>query len=231
MFYLLLAAFAASYIILSASSNQSFPPVLDPEEEAELFEKYIKFHDTASRDKLIIHNQRLVSHIVRKYYGTHKNAEDLLSIGTIGLIKSIDSYKPSCKVKFATYAAKCIQNEILMYFRSQKKLAREVSINETIDVDKEGNPLTYMDVIKVDDNIADEIDRKIKSTKAIFYINNYLERRERKIIVMRYGLGNRAPLTQRETAERLGISRSYVSRIEKSALSKLKSYLEAPGQK
>ena len=227
MLYLLLAACAASFFILSASPSQSFPPVLSAEEEAELFEKYIKFHDMRSRDKLIIHNQRLVSHIVRKYYGTQKNTEDLLSIGTIGLIKSIDSYDPACKVKFATYAAKCIQNEILMYFRSQKKLAREVSINETIDIDKEGNPLTYMDVIRVDDNIAEEIDRKINSSKALYFIKNHLDARERRIIVLRYGLCNRKALTQREVAEKLNISRSYVSRIEKSALSKIRAYLES----
>lgn len=227
MFYLLIAACAASFFILSATNAQSFPPVLSAKEEAELFEKYLKFNDMKSRDKLIIHNQRLVSHIVRKYYGTQKNTEDLLSIGTIGLIKSIDSYDPHCKVKFATYAAKCIQNEILMYFRSQKKLAREVSINETIDIDKEGNPLTYMDVIRVEDNIAEEIDRKINSSKALYFINNHLDRRERRIVVLRYGLGNRKALTQREVAERLNISRSYVSRIEKSALSKIKTYLES----
>ena len=226
MIYLLLAAAAASFFILSASSAQSFPPVLSAKDEAELFERYVKFNDMKARDKLIIHNQRLVSHIVRKYYGTQKNTEDLLSIGTIGLIKSIDSYDPYCKVKFATYAAKCIQNEILMFFRSQKKLAREVSINETIDIDKEGNPLTYMDVIRVDDNIAEEIDRKINSSKAIYFIKNHLDRRERRIIVLRYGLCNRKALTQREVAEKLNISRSYVSRIEKSALSKIKAYLE-----
>ena len=226
MIYLLLAAAAASFFILSASSAQSFPPVLSAKDEAELFERYVKFNDMKARDKLIIHNQRLVSHIVRKYYGTQKNTEDLLSIGTIGLIKSIDSYDPYCKVKFATYAAKCIQNEILMFFRSQKKLAREVSINETIDIDKEGNPLTYMDVIRVDDNIAEEIDRKINSSKAVYFINNHLDRRERRIIVLRYGLCNRKALTQREVAEKLNISRSYVSRIEKSALSKIKAYLE-----
>ncbi len=227
MIYLLLAAAAASFLILSASSAQSFPPVLSPTEEAELFEKYLKFNDIKARDKLIIHNQRLVSHIVRKYYGTQKNTEDLLSIGTIGLIKSIDSYDPSCKVKFATYAAKCIQNEILMFFRSQKKLAREVSINETIDVDKEGNPLTYMDVIRVEDNIAEEIDRKINSSKAIYFINNHLDGRERRIVVLRYGLSGRRALTQREVAQKLNISRSYVSRIEKTALSKIKDYLES----
>ncbi len=226
MFYFLIAACAASFFILSASPSQNFPPVLSAKEERELFQRYIENGDMAARDKLIIHNQRLVSHIVRKYYGTQKNAEDLLSIGTIGMIKSIDSYKPSCKVKFATYAAKCIQNEILMYFRAQKKLAKEVSINETIDVDKEGNPLTYMDIIKIDDDIAEEIDRKFSSSRAMYYIANCLDPRERRIICMRYGLGKYEPMTQREAATKLKISRSYVSRIEKGALEKIRGYLQ-----
>ncbi|MBR6917931.1 MAG: RNA polymerase sporulation sigma factor SigK [Clostridia bacterium] len=227
MLYLLIAACAASFFMLSATSSQNFPPVLSSKEEKALFEDYIKNRNFASRDKLIIHNQRLVSHIVRKYYGTQKNTEDLLSIGTIGLIKSIDSYDPGCKVKFATYAAKCIQNEILMFFRSQKKLAREVSINETIDVDKEGNPLTYMDIIKTDDDIADAIDTKMRSSKAMYFIRNYLDKREKTVLILRYGLKNRKALTQREVAERLSISRSYVSRIEKSALEKIRDYLES----
>ncbi len=226
MLYLLLAACAASFFILSASQPANFPPVLSEEEEKILFEKYSKENDRAARDKLIIHNQRLVSHIVRKYYGTYKNTEDLLSIGTIGLIKSIDTYRPSCRVKFATYAAKCIQNEILMYFRAQKKLAKEVSINETIDVDKEGNPLTYMDIIRVEDNIADEIDKKLRTSKALYYIKNRLDKREKTVLILRYGLNNKKPLAQREVADRLGISRSYVSRIEKGALEKIRLYLE-----
>ena len=226
MLYFFLAACAATLFMLSAGGAQSFPPPLTREEERELFEKYINDNDTAARDRLIIHNQRLVSHIVRKYYGTQKNTEDLLSIGTIGLIKSIDSYRPDCKVKFATYSAKCIQNEILMYFRSQKKLSREISINETIDVDKEGNPLTYMDIIKIEDNIAEELDKKMSSAGAVYYIEHCLDKRERAVIKLRYGLGNKRPLTQRECAARLGISRSYVSRIEKGALEKIRGYLE-----
>ncbi len=225
MLYFLIAACAASFFILSANQPTNFPPVLGEDEERKLFEKFRNDGDTSARDKLIVHNQRLVSHIVRKYYGTQKNTEDLLSIGTIGLIKSIDTYKTSCKVKFATYAAKCIQNEILMYFRSQKKLAKEVSINETIDVDKEGNPLTYLDIIKVEDNIADEIDKKMRTSKALYYIKNRLDAREKTILVLRYGLNNKKPLAQREVADRLGISRSYVSRIEKSALEKIRRYL------
>ncbi len=226
MFYLYLAAIAAaSFIILSVSQNQNFPPPLEPEEEKRLFEKMKENKCRDARDKLIIHNQRLVAHLVRKYYGGSKNAEDLISIGTIGLIKAIDSYNHKSTVKFATYASKCIQNEILMFFRSQKKQAPEVSISETIDIDKDGNPLTYMDIIKVDDTIADDIDRKEKCNKALYYIENMLSNREKLIIKLRFGIGNRKPITQREVAEKLKISRSYVSRIEKSALDKIKEYL------
>jgi len=226
MFYLYLAAFAAaSFLILSVSGSQNFPPPLAPEEEKELFKKMKEEKSRKARDRLIIHNQRLVAHLVRKYYGGSKNAEDLISIGTIGLIKAIDSYNHNSTVKFATYASKCIQNEILMFFRAQKKQALEVSIGETIDMDKDGNPLTYMDIIKVDDTIADDLDRKEKCRKALYYVDNMLSERERTIIRMRYGLGNRKAITQREVSEKLGISRSYVSRIEKSALDKINKYL------
>ena len=154
------------------------------------------------------------------------NQEDLVSIGSIGLIKAIDSFDHSNGARFATYGAKCIQNEILMYFRAQKKLACEVSINETIDMDKEGNPLTYIDVIAVDDTIAEDIDRKIHISKAIEYVDTLLSERERTVIILRYGLGNCRARTQREVADLLGISRSYVSRIEKSALDKIKEKLK-----
>ena len=128
--------------------------------------------------------------------------------------------------KFATYAARCIQNEILMYFRSQKKLASEISLNETIDVDRDGNPLTYIDVISCDDTLTSEIERKITSDRAIRLVNTLLTERERKIIMLRYGIGRREPMTQREIAEKLKISRSYVSRIEKNALLKLSAALK-----
>jgi len=181
--------------------------------------------DTKARERLIEHNLRLVAHIVKKYYSSNPQQEDLISIGSIGLIKAVDSFNPQNGARFATYGAKCIQNEILMYFRSQKKLAQEVSINETIDFDRDGNPLTYIDIIKCDDTIADDLDAKIKMTKASEYIMKGLSQREREIIILRYGLGNEPPLPQREAAERLGISRSYVSRIEKNALEKIRRIL------
>ncbi len=212
-------------VFLSVSPSQTFPPPLDAGEERELFIKMKNGEETA-RNKLIEHNLRLVSHIVRKYYAASPCPEDLFSIGSIGLVKAIDSFDPSNGAKFATYSAKCIQNEILMYFRSQKKLTTEVSINETIDTDRDGNPLTYGDIISSEDDIAEEIDRKIKCEKAFAYIKNKLGERERRIIVMRYGLDGKRPLTQREAAQLLGISRSYVSRIEKSILTELREYID-----
>lgn len=210
-------------LILGINTPCNYPPPLPPEEEHELFIKAEK-GDAAAREKLILHNLRLVSHIVRKYYSSAKNQEDLVSIGTIGLIKAVDSFHVSTGAKFATYAAKCIQNEILMHFRSQKKLAAEVSLSDTIDVDRDGNPLTYMDVVCTEESLDAEVAQKLYSEKAMRLIYTVLDARSRKIISLRYGLGGRKPLTQRQVAERLGISRSYVSRIEKSSLAKLKNY-------
>ena len=158
---------------------------------------------------------------MRKYYSSAKNQEDLISIGSIGLTKAVDSYKTTAGVRFATYAAKCIQNEILMFLRSQKKLSNEVSINETIDVDRDGNPLTYIDVIAAEDTADEDIDRITLSRRALRLVYTVLSERERRIIELRYGLNGKKPLTQREVAAMLNISRSYVSRIEKSALETL----------
>ena len=207
-------------MILGVGNQNSFPPPLTAEQEAEYFYQLHK-GDTAARQKLILPNLRLVSHIVRKYYSNSPSQEDLVSIGSIGLIKAVDSYDEQKTTIFATYAAKCIQNEILMHFRSQKKLTNEVSINETIDIDRDGNPLTYIDVISCDDSVADEIDLKMQIEKMMIYINTVLNEREKRIIIMRYGLYGCPQYTQKETAKKLGISRSYISRIEKGALDKL----------
>ncbi len=209
------------FVLLRVTQNRSFPPPLSVEEERDAF-KLMKAGDRDARKKLIEHNLRLVSHIVKKYYTQSKNQDDLNSVGTIGLIKAVDTFNAENGARFATYASKCIQNEILMYFRGAKKTAPLVSLNETIDMDKDGNPLTYMDVISVDDTIAEELDIKISGEAAMKIIHNYLNEREKEIIFLRYGLCGTAPLTQRELAEKLGISRSYVSRIEKSALEKIR---------
>ena len=222
-FLTLITKFA--HILLGIGSPQSFPPPLPKDEEIECFKLSAK-GDNDARSKLILHNLRLVAHIVKKYYPSVKCQEDLISIGSIGLVKAVDSFCVENGAKFATYAAKCIQNEILMYFRSQKKLCAEVSINETIDVYRDGNPLTYTDILCSEENISEEIGRKIESDKLIDFVENLLNKRERQIIIMRYGLYGRTPVTQREIASILKISRSYVSRIEKSALLKLHDAFE-----
>ena len=207
--------------VLGIGGEQSFPPPLPHAEEKELFLKKSE-GDEAARAKLIEHNLRLVAHIVRKYYISHPSQDDLVSIGSIGLIKAVDTFNVKNGAKFATYAAKCIQNEILMFFRAQKKYACEVSLEETIDIDKDGNPLTYSDIICCDDTFFEDLDIKIHTERALFYISTILSQREKEIIVLRYGLGKHPPKTQREVADLLGISRSYVSRIEKKALSLLR---------
>lgn len=210
------------HFILGVSAPQSYPPPLSGKEEERLFAE--KENGSASaREKLILHNLRLVSHIVRKYYSTARNQEDLISIGTLGLVKAVDTFKISGGARFATYASKCIQNEILMHFRSQKKLTYEVSLNDVIDVDRDGNPLTYLDVVSSDECLELEIIQKCTSDKALRIISKILTPREKRIIFMRFGINGRRPMTQKRVAEVLGISRSYVSRIEKTALTKIKN--------
>ena len=209
------------HLILGIGTPGNFPPPLPAQKEREYFARLKDSADAEAREKLILHNLRLVSHIVRKYYASNPNQEDLVSIGTVGLVKAVDSFSSSNGARFATYASKCIQNEILMYFRSQKKLAAEVSLSETIDIDRDGNPLTYMDVISSEDNLVDDVEKNIRIQKVKRFMKTVLNSRERQVINMRYGLDGKKPLTQKETSERLGISRSYVSRIEKGALTKL----------
>ncbi len=208
-------------LILGIEESGSFPPPLSKEDELSLFIRK-DAGDTVARDKLIEHNLRLVSHIIKKYYSSYENPDELLSIGSLGLIKAVDSFKASFGTRFATYGSKCIQNEILMFFRSKKKAGMEISINDTVDVDKDGNPLTYLDIISVEESIESDLDLKIHIEKMREYIDALLDEREREIIVLRYGLEGYKPRTQREVAAYLGISRSYVSRIEKHALTKLR---------
>ena len=209
-------------LFLKVSSSAAFPKPLTAKEEQEYFRRSHE-GDPEARNILIERNLRLVAHIAKKYFSNGYDNDDLISIGTIGLIKAIDSFDATNGTRFATYAGKCLQNEILMYFRSQKKLTCETLMSEAVDVDKDGNPLTYMDIISSDEDIFDEINLKIDSAKAIHAVNTVLDDREREIIILRYGLGGITPMTQREVAAKLNISRSYVSRIEKSALEKLRA--------
>lgn len=209
------------FLILHVTGQGSFPRPLCAKEEKKYLELY-KNGDNTARDKLIEHNLRLVAHIIKKYYSSINDQDDLVSIGTIGLIKAIDTFDPTKGIRLSSYAARCIENEILMFFRNMKKSSQDVSMNEPIDTDKEGNTLSLIDVMSVEDSIVDDIDIKIKSEKLKQYINEVLSPRERIIIELRYGLNGKKPLTQREVASIMKISRSYVSRIEKKSLMSLK---------
>lgn len=201
-------------------SNEIFPDKLSTYEE----EKYIKEAkegNMESRNKLILHNLRLVAHIVKKFEPNNHDPDDLIGIGTIGLIKGIDTYIPNKKVKLATYAAKCAENEILMYLRSDKKNSKNVSLYEEISYDKEGNKITIMDILKTDDPDYIEEIYKNDNIELLKQYLNILTKREREIIESRYGLNNQDELTQKEIADKLNISRSYVSRLEKRATTKI----------
>ena len=211
-------------LILHVTDTDAFPKPL-PKKEEELLLKKLSNGDETARKKLIEHNLRLVAHVVKKYYANYSDQDDLISIGTIGLIKGINSFKCEKGTKLATYCARCIENEILMYFRNNKKLSQEISFNEPIDTDSEGNPLTLMDIISIDDTIVDEIDTKNKLKTLTALINNIKSERDKIIIIRRYGLDGEKPMTQKEIAKKLNISRSYVSRIEKRILEELKDLL------
>lgn len=205
-------------------SYGSFPRPLSPEEERKYVDLWLA-GDIEARNVLIEHNLRLVAHIIKKYYTQADDADDLISIGTIGLIKGINTYRPEKGVRLATYASRCCENEILMYFRSMRKSAGDVSLSESIDMDGDGNTLSLMDIISQDDDMAERIGDSETCLKLREYVDSVLTGREAEIIKLRYGLRGDKPLTQRETASLCGISRSYVSRIEKKALEKLREAL------
>lgn len=209
------------FFALHIKSTGSFPPALSAKEEKKYLEAF-KNGDINAKNVLIEHNLRLIAHIVKKYHPTGEDQEDLISIGTIGLIKAVNTFDPDKGIKLVTYASKCIENEILMYFRSKKRTSLEVSISEPIDTDSEGNPLTLIDIISEEENIADEIDLKIKSSKLYEFVEEIKDEREKNIIIMRYGLYLTQPMTQKQVAQKLGISRSYVSRIEKKVIEQLR---------
>lgn len=213
------------YFALHLDSTTVFPKPLSAEKEAEAFVRMAE-GDVSARSELIEHNLRLVAHVVKKYYSPNVDSEELISIGTIGLIKAVNSFNNSKSTRFATYAAKCIENEVLMFFRSAKKSARDVYLDEPVDTDKDGNSMSLMDIIAEDDNMVDRIEVMIRSKQLYGFIEECLDEREKEIIRHRYGLYGLKPLTQREVADKLNISRSYVSRIEKKALEKLKDRYE-----
>ncbi len=214
------------FFILHVYGSGSFPKPLSEKQEKEYIERAAN-GDNEARNKLVEHNRRLVAHIIKKYYGVQTEQDDLVSIGTIGLIKAVNTFKPDKNIRLSSYASRCIENEILMHFRSVKKSAQDVSLNETIDTDNDGNPLTLMDIMAVDDTILDDLDRKLNSRKLGQFIREELSGREKTVILLRYGLGGTEPLTQKEIAKQLGISRSYVSRIETKALKKLKKRFDS----
>ena len=222
MFSLLLEiATSIYYFALHVTGVGSYPQPLSAKRENELLEKS-RNGDIEARNTLVEHNLRLVAHIVKKYYATGAEQDDLISIGTIGLIKAVSTFKADKKIRLATYASRCIENEILMFFRGQKKSSQDVFISEPIDTDKDGNALTLIDIIADKRDIAEEIETKMKLERLKVILPVTLDDREKQIIEMRYGLKNRKELTQQEIADKLKISRSYVSRIEKSALEKLR---------
>ena len=205
------------YFALHLTASGSFPRPLTVAQERECLQK-IKEGDQQARDYFIEHNLRLVAHIIKKYYASYKEQEDLISIGTIGLIKAVGTFDSNKGIRFATYASRCIENEILMHFRGRKKYAQDLYIQDPIDVDTDGNALTLMDIMAQDGDILEDVDRKLKGDRLHSYINQVLDAREQQVIRLRYGLDGKAPMAQREVAALLGISRSYVSRIEKKAV-------------
>lgn len=205
--------------------SSSFPMPLTEEAEVSCL-KRLGSGDMSARETLIKHNLRLVAHIAKKYTGAGQPADDLISIGTIGLIKGIDTYSSSRATRLATYVSRCIENEILMCIRSTRKIKAEVSLNVPIGVDKDGNSISFDDILGTDpDDILNRLSLKIQISQLLKSLDVVLTEREKQIVVMRYGIRGSEAKTQREIAAELGISRSYVSRIEKKALQKLKDYL------
>lgn len=202
---------------------KTFLSPLNATEEKEYLRRQ-KEGDQEAKKVLVERNMRLVAHISKKYQNSEEEMEDLISIGTIGLIKAVSTFQEDHGSKLATYAARCIENELLMHFRSKKKCSKEVSLYEPIGTDKEGNQIQLMDVVEVDEkDVVEQLELKRQIIRLYELIPDVLNEREKEILLLRYGLNNRKPVTQREIAEKMHISRSYVSRIEKKALEKLKN--------
>ncbi|MGI5985067.1 MAG: RNA polymerase sporulation sigma factor SigK [Clostridiales bacterium] len=220
---------SSAFLMLRLGKNSgSFPKPLSARDEKKYLELWAE-GDIEARNKLIEHNLRLVAHIVKKYYTQCAELDDLISIGTIGLIKGISSYKPDKGVRLATYASRCIENEVLMYFRSARKSASDISLSESIETDGAGSSLCLMDVVCFEEDMLEQISRNEMSHTINRLVKDVLDARESEIIRLRYGLGGDVPKTQHEVAQICGISRSYVSRIEKRALEKLRKAFEEEG--
>ena len=222
---------AAAWLVLSSLlyslqlQTGSFPKPLTQEEEEELLTRSAK-GDLEARNTLIERNLRLVAHIMKKYYAQKADQEDLISIGTIGLIKGVTTFDPSKGARLATYAARCVENEILMYFRGQKKSGQDVSLSDYIETGADGAPLELMDVVSQDEDLLEQVSTRQMTRQVCKAIDTVLTQQERTVILLRYGLGGHQACRQREVAQKIGLSRSYVSRIEKKALQKLRSALE-----
>ncbi len=225
---------AAAILMLSSMlyslrlSSGSFPKPLSAKEEQEYLEKAAA-GDLEARNILIERNLRLVAHIMKKYYAQTSDQEDLISIGTIGHIKAVSTFDAGKGIRLATYAARCVENEILMHFRSQRKSASDVSLSDYIETGKDGTALSLMDVVCQDDDMFDRISNREDVRLLRQYMGEVLDAREQKVLTLRYGLDGKDPLPQREVAQQCGISRSYISRIEKKALEKLRSAFEGKG--
>lgn len=227
MFSAIISALSAGIIhfILHIQNGSSFPKPLSSKEELEQL-VLMEQGDKNARAILIERNLRLVSHIVKKYYSKTNDTDDLISIGTIGLIKAIDSFDYKKGTRLATYASRCIENEILMYFRGLKKQNNDILLGDTIDTDKDGNPLTIEDIISDSRDLAEDLEKKTAWEQIARIITEMPNNREKEIIILRYGINNKKPLTQREVAQRLNISRSYVSRIEKKVINDIKKQIK-----
>ena len=206
-------------------STGSFPRPLKPQEEKLCLERAAA-GDTEARNTLIERNLRLVAHIMKKYYAAESDQEDLISIGTIGLIKAVSSYRLEKNIKFATYASRCIENEILMYFRSRRKSSSDVSLSELIETGSDGTALELMDVVAGEEDLREELSARENARRLRHAVERVLTEQEKQVVSMRYGLNGAPPRKQWEVAQSLGISRSYVSRIEKRALGRLRAELE-----
>lgn len=212
------------WLFLRIAPGGSFPRPLSRAEERDCLERWAA-GDTEARNTLIEHNLRLVSHILKKYYAQADDMEDLLSIGTIGLIKGVDSYRADRGVRLSSYCSRCVENEVLMYFRSRRKSQGDLSISDALEGDEEGG-LSILDVLAAEDDMAERIGDRELCAQLRSLIESALSEREQRVIRLRYGLDRPNALTQKETAERIGVSRSYVSRIEKRALEKLRAALK-----